>query len=192
MLAPRLWGRRRQILGEVLSGHPGHFTAKQGIMPPNAPGAPMIGPVYHGSSENIARLSFEKSKEFGIHFGTKESASHRGGRTGVLYLKKYMLDINNPLILDDVFNWSLENVLRGMSDKRYISRTEVTSLINTLNKWASENARRSGSSLRAEKNKELRSYLQSKGYDGIQYANKGEAGGTAYIAFEDDQVLEVK
>ena len=153
----------------------------------------LIGPVYHGSSEDIKEFDFDKAKEFGIHFGTKQSASHRGETKNnkKFFLKKYNLLINKPLHLDDVFGWSLESVLENMLKNNIISFEKYKTDLENLKRKALEISKVTGLSFRNAKNNALKKYLLDLGYDGIVYDNKGEAGGTAYIVFDGSQVKEI-
>jgi len=148
----------------------------------------LVSPVYHGSDSDIKKFDFLKTTEFGFHFGTKESAKHRGNNK---FLKSYSLSIKNPLILDDVMRWDLHNVLNNMQIKNYLSKNEVIEIKRNLINQAIQKSKASGTSLRQEKNIVLRDFLQKKGYDGVIYDNRGEAGGKAYIAFEPEQIKEI-
>lgn len=151
-----------------------------------------IGPVYHGSDTDIKSFDFERSREFGIHFGTEESASHRAqGKNQKHFIKKYELHINKPMKLDDVFNWSADTILPNMVTHKYLDRKTADVLKATINEKAVATSKSAGTSLRAAKNLVLRDQLIAMGYDGIEYANKGEAGGTAYIVFDGSQVREI-
>lgn len=150
--------------------------------------------AYHASKEDIPQFDPEKTgREFGIHFGSLESAKHRGGIGGTNYfIKKYSILIKNPLQLDDVFKWDVINILRNMAQRGYVNRKESTELIKRIDSEAIQNAKKNSTSLSSEKFKVLKRILEGMGYDSIVYDNKGEAGGTAYIVFDPRQIRELK
>lgn len=150
--------------------------------------------AYHASKENISQFDPEKTgKEFGIHFGSLESAKHRGAIGGTnFFIKKYSIILKNPMLLDDVFKWDVPNVLRNMAQRGYFSRKESTELIKQIDSQAIQNAKKNSTSLSSEKFKVLKRILEGMGYDSIVYDNKGEAGGTAYIVFDPRQIRELK
>lgn len=149
--------------------------------------------AYHASKENISQFDPDKTgKEFGIHFGSLESAKHRGAIGGTNYfIKKYSILIKNPLHLDDVFKWDVNNILRNMVERGYLDRKESSEIIKSIESEAIQNAKSKSSSLSSEKYKSLRKLLEKMGYDSIIYDNKGETGGLAYIVFDPRQVKEV-
>lgn len=149
----------------------------------------IVSPVYHGSTVDFDKFDFNKSKEFGFHFGTKASAEHRGNNN---FIKKYSVEFSNLLTLDDVMRWDLKNILSNMNLRGYIKGSEKDKLLDALSRKAIQNSKNNGTSLRQEKNNALRDFLISIGYDGIKYENRGETGGTAYIAFSPSQIKEIK
>jgi hypothetical protein len=149
--------------------------------------------AYHASKEDIKSFDPNKTgREFGIHFGTLDSANHRGaiGATGY-HIKKYSILMKNPLHLDDVLRWDVNNILYNMATKGYISRQEASELIKNINDEAVRNSKINSSSLTAEKYRVLKNILEKMGYDSIVYDNKGETGGVAYIIFDAKQVKQV-
>ena len=149
--------------------------------------------AYHASKEDIKSFDPNKTgREFGIHFGTLDSANHRGaiGATGY-HIKKYSILMKNPLHLDDVLRWDVPNILRNMTSKGYLSRQESSDIIKNIDQEAIKKSKESASSLTAEKYKVLKNILEKMGYDSIVYDNKGETGGVAYIVFDTKQVKQV-
>ena len=149
--------------------------------------------AYHASKEDIKSFDPNKTgREFGIHFGTLDSAKHRGaiGGTG-FHIKKYSILIDNPLHLDDVLRWDVNNILYSMASNGYLSRPEASELIKNISEEAIKNSKANSSSLTAEKYKVLKNVLEKMGYDSIVYDNKGETGGVAYIVFDAKQVKQV-
>jgi 8-oxo-dGTP diphosphatase len=144
--------------------------------------------VHHGSTQDFVVFNPEKSREFGFHFGTLESAKHRNAA----FVKKYEITFNNPLKLDDVGFWESASVLDNMTKKGYVNQQQSRQLLQDINKQASQRAKVSGTSLRYEKNEVLKDVLESMGYDSIVYENRGEAGDTAYIIFRPDQAKYIE
>ena len=149
--------------------------------------------AYHASKENISTFDPNKTgREFGVHFGSLESAKHRGAIGGTDYhIKKYELTVKNSLFLDDVFKWDASSVLRNMAIRGYISKKESIDLLSEIDKEATKRAKEKSSSLNSEKFKSLKHLLEKMGYDSIVYDNKGEAGGVAYIVFDVSQIKEI-
>lgn len=149
--------------------------------------------AYHASKEDIKSFDPNKTgREFGIHFGTLDSAKHRGAIGGTGYhIKKYSILVKNPLHLDDVLRWDVPNIMRNMASKGYLSRQEASDLIKNIEQEAIKKSKENSSSLTAEKYKILKSVLEKMGYDSIVYDNKGETGGVAYIVFDAGQVKQV-
>jgi hypothetical protein len=146
--------------------------------------------VFRGTDKDLSVADFdlEKTIEFGFHFGSEESAKHRGSsKQDNFYLKKYQLIINNPLFLEDAMRWTLESVLEQMLRKGLTSKDKIDELINL----AKSAARKNYSSLTKEKNMVLKDYLNELGYDGIIYENKGESGGNAFIVWNTEQIQEI-
>jgi hypothetical protein len=146
--------------------------------------------AYHASKEDIKSFDPNKTgREFGIHFGTLDSAKHRGAIGGTNYhIKKYSIVVKNPLHLDDVLRWDLPNIMRNMASKGYLTRQEATDFIKSVEVESIKKSKENASSLTAEKYKILKDVLKKMGYDSIVYDNKGETGGVAYIVFDAEQV----
>jgi hypothetical protein len=144
--------------------------------------------VHHGSVHDFVIFDPEKSREFGFHFGTLESARHRNSA----FVKKYEITIDNPVYLDDVGFWEPASILDNMTRKGYINEQEKNKLLQDINAQASRKARLNYSSLRYEKNEILKEVLKNMGHDGIVYENRGESGDTAYIIFTPEQARHIE
>ena len=145
--------------------------------------------VYRSMDKNISVNDFDIGKagnDFGFHFGTKESASHRGAGKSTTFLKQYEITFENPLELEDPGLWSLKEIFRQLKKKGIATEDEEKQLM----KVASMNARASNLPLPIEQNKLLGSFLESKNRDAIIYDNRGEAGGKAYIIWNKQQIKE--
>lgn len=110
--------------------------------------------------------------EVGTHFGTLGQAQkvldRRGGK-GRIY--EVSVAISNPLRLTDEGHFSQSEILRQLKKNGIISSDE----------WESYALR--------NKPYDVRDIIQSKGYDGIIYANRGEGvGGDSVIAFRPEQI----
>jgi hypothetical protein len=149
--------------------------------------------AYHASKEDIKSFDPNKTgREFGIHFGTLDSAKHRGAIGGTNYhIKKYSIVVKNPLHLDDVLRWDVPNIMRNMASKGYVTRQEASDFIKSVEVEAIKKSKENSSSLTAEKYKILKDVLEKMGYDSIVYDNKGETGGVAYIVFDAGQVKQL-
>jgi hypothetical protein len=144
--------------------------------------------VHHGSVHDFVIFDPEKSREFGFHFGTIESAKHRNAA----FVKKYEITMDNPLYLDDVGYWEPVSILDNMARKGYLNEQKKNKLLQDINTQATRTARLNFSSLRYEKNEILKEVLKNMGYDSIVYENRGEAGDTAYIVFYPEQAKYVE
>jgi hypothetical protein len=150
--------------------------------------------VYRGADKDLSVDDFdlEKPNEFGFHFGSEESAKHRGtSKTDSFFLKKYSITIDKPLVLDDVGRWSLESVIENMAHKNIISKEDAVRYLNDYGNIAKSNARKNYSSLVKERNLVLKQFLDNIGYDGIIYDNRGEAGGKAFIVWNNQQIKQL-
>lgn len=145
--------------------------------------------AFHGSSEDIQQFDLNKSKEFGIHFGSKESAKHRSNNQ---IIKQYDLTINKALELDDVIRWAPENIIPNMVKNGYLTSEQGKEILQNNTKTAIKISKENGSLLTKEKNNVLLKQLQALGYDGIKYDNRGEAQGPAYIIFDPNQAVQIK
>ena len=146
--------------------------------------------VYRSMDIDLSVSAFDIAKagaDFGFHFGTKESAMHRGQGKDKYYLKKYILSINNPLNLFDPGIWNLKEIFRQLMRAGKATKEEEQSLISL----ASKNAKQKGTAMSKEQNLLLADFLTSKGYDAIVYENRGESGGKAYIVWDKNLVKEV-
>lgn len=138
--------------------------------------------VYHGTNADFT--SFDPSKrDIGFHFAKDPKIANNrldpygeGFNQGSRLMRSY-LKIENPIQAKyDVGDWnSLEDVKDAIKETVPLAETENIKSID-----------------------ELRSYLESKGYDGIEYTNQGENDKsmkkeerTSYIAFEPDQARPI-
>lgn len=129
-------------------------------------GGPLV--VYHGTAGNQFDAFKVSRSDIGIHFGTSGQANDRiefktgigsSQPEGVRLLPAY-LSIKNPLRLDDLGSWSVENIAWGVKD--------------VLGEEAYRDI------LRMKSTSQARKYLQDLGYDGIVYKNTAESeGGSA-------------
>lgn len=101
---------------------------------------------------------------------------------------KYNISIQNPLILDDVFRWDVRNVLSELVLKGYISHSDKNEINKRIMSKAVSLAKETGESLSKVALTFLTEEIQALGFDGIKYNNRGEGGGTAWIAFDSNQI----
>ena len=165
-------------------------------------GKPLV--VYHGTvaadfSTFIRQISANQLDDLGFHFGTnyqaearlentaqrKAASAGRGLRTSVEggdYLgartMPLYLSLSNPLKLPDTGTWTIGSVASFLE----ISGDSVTSLTSSQKRHIKEMNRADQST------GDLRTYLESLGYDGVVYRNRHEGGGDSYIAFQSNQI----
>ena len=140
----------------------------------DANGEPLV--VYHGT-----RADFESFKrrtgDIGIHFGTAGQAADRieyTSKVGREHLAPRIipvfLGIKNPLRLADAGAWTPENVISQLQEKFPNDGVQVTERYFAGLGW--EKSKRV-----LKTTKDIREFLQSKGYDGVVYKNTGEVAG---------------
>lgn len=146
-----------------------------------------VYPVFHGSSVDIDVFDISKTRDFGFHFGTEETARHRSDQ----YVKRYSLSINNPIKLNDIIRWDAKNIIEDMLAKGYINEQESVKSLEDIKTNSRKSSKENGTPLRVEENMAIADFLTSLGYDAIEYENKGESGGLAYIVWNPSQITEV-
>jgi hypothetical protein len=138
----------------------------------DADGQPLI--VYHGTYGDFDSFK-RRTGDIGLHFGDAETASdrvatavpHRGNKDGKSLSANLMpvyLTIKNPLRLKDHGFWNATNMKGTLlemfpHDAQRIGRSHVD--------WEG-----------LKSTKDVREFLQSKGYDGVVYKNTGEVRGS--------------
>lgn len=141
--------------------------------------------VYHGTTSEFNTF---KRGDIGYHFGSYAQArnrlSYQGGKKR--YIKAY-LDIKNPLVIEhDSGSWH-GNYAAGMllTWGDFNSNPEAVAKLQEITRMY--DTRKSDT--------ELKNFLKSLGYDGIQYLNTHESDfgkeSYSYIAFESNQVKEI-
>ena len=133
-----------------------------------------VGPVYHGTSAEFTEF---KRGDLGIHFGTKEQASGRGGTREIrAFLKAKPIRID-----DDPGFWMGRKIVNLLSDQG-VNKTELTKLFN---KAASEG----GSSGEPNSSADILARgLIELGIDSIQYPNKFEGVGDSVVVLDPSQI----
>ena len=119
--------------------------------------------VYHETIADIHIFDIETS-DFGSHFGTKKQvATLSGGIIGERIYPAY-LNVKNPIRLIDKGHFEPSSYLDQLAEQGILSRAEIENLseedfiFETVNKI----------------NKEVRTLLLKKGYDGVVYLNRRE------------------
>ena len=120
--------------------------------------------VYHSTSADKDFLRFNKRVgDIGNHFGTVGQAEDRwqyvnkfGGDEKNLRIMPVYLAIKNPLRLTDAGAWNADNLTYQLAEKFPQDATQIRKLKST---------------------KDIREFIQSKGYDGVVYKNTGETAG---------------
>ncbi len=138
----------------------------------DAEGKPLV--MYHGTYGDFDTFK-RRTGDIGLHFGDAATAGdriayavpHRGNKEGKTLSANMMpvyLSIKNPIRMRDHGFWNVENMKGGLlemfpQDERRIG-----------NRWHQQYGLKS--------TKDIREYLQSKGYDGVVYKNEGEVAGS--------------
>lgn len=133
--------------------------------------------VYRGMGEKGSKefKFFEnpgayQQESVGVHFGTREQAEYIAKPKGGV-VKDFVLDIKNPVRLDDKGSWSPSAINNQLFQKGILSREEYD-----------KNVFSGGY--------DIREILKGKGYDGIVYKNVVEGEGDSYIVFDKSQILD--
>lgn len=168
----------------------------------NPDGSPLY--VFHGTTRDDAtgqafeRFDMASAKDLGVHFGTAAQAndpaftglvensqiSPSGDLTEEAYVQTkengrvmgpFILNIQNPLEMPDLSDWSPSAVINQLSRQRVIGQQER----DYLQEQVSKTDRGGGNQI-------LRDFLMKKGFDGIRYYNTKEFPRTVTGRFQDD------
>jgi predicted RNA methylase len=135
------------------------------------PNDPHPGPVlaYHGTDVDFDRFDASYSRDFGIHFGTREQANDRtdpgigvveGGR-----VLPAVLALDKVFLMPDLFEWELHEVADSLAaeDPVFWDIPDAVDALINKNPDAAVDL--------------IRQRLTAAGYDGIRYWNEVEGGG---------------
>jgi len=133
--------------------------------------------AYHGGT---AGKTFEAQAggDLGFHFGSKEAAQERISRVGGKgEVQEYVLDINNPLRLNDPISFRG----RGEGGRKFKQELKDAGIDVDVSKDYSR--------------EELTQLIKDKGYDGIVYKNAAEGVkegklSDSYVALDADQIKQ--
>jgi len=133
-----------------------------------------VGPVWHGTNAEFTEF---KRGDLGIHFGTKEQASSRGGTREIrAFLKAKPIRID-----DDPGFWMGRKVVDLLSNQG-VNKTELTKLFNkAANEGGSSGYPNSSADILARG-------LIGLGIDSIQYPNKFEGVGDSVVVLDPSQI----
>jgi hypothetical protein len=124
---------------------------------------------------------FERTKDIGFHFGTKEQADYFTARP---YKKKFLLDINNPIRAGSDWNQSDPEACWGaffyQGGPFDISKEETWEMYYEVRERIADDY--------GNAYKIIRDKLLELGYDGIVYPNDVEGHGDSYVAFSTSQI----
>lgn len=150
--------------------------------------------VYHGSP-SVGFNEFRPSpRDVGHHFGTMDQAAvlQGGGE-----IRKFFLNIRNPLRMKDVFG-DTSTVVNELLKSHGIDATKEHNIFKVKAEearkgWSSngpdaETHRNAWHTAHAELLRAIEKKIQSHGYDGIEYQNTDEAPGTSYAVFHPHQI----
>lgn len=116
--------------------------------------------AYHSTSVDFNRFR-KRRGDIGIHFGTAGQAEDRIALTGIgegAQTIEVRLKIRKPLRLDDAGAWNIDGLDYQLKDK-FPQDLEAIRRLKT--------------------EKDIREFIQSKGYDGVVYKNTGETQGAS-------------
>lgn len=152
--------------------------------------------LYHGTRADFE--SFE-SKTGMMHFGTKEAAedllSNRRDDKGK-HIRPVYLRLENPLTVKDVGFETADDFLSSIkgSDKKPFTSSEITNFRKQIDDIYTKHSDREDDweNANASVIRQMVSLLQKKGYDGVQYENSVEGGGSiSYAVFDPKQIKSV-
>ena len=144
--------------------------------------------LYHGTGSDLYDLSAFVGGDLGLHLGTLEQAGARNPSTVI----QVEVRMNNPLRMRDVLHWGSDAIdeLLAMGT---ITEAEYKDLLDSY--WGNNYELDESLPSNLAKIKEtyqrteaVRVLLESKGYDGIVYANEVEGEGDSYIVFRPEQI----
>lgn len=144
--------------------------------------------VYHASDADFSTLDPNKSKDFGIHFGSQDTVNNIAEKSGKGNIYSANLDQSNFIELPDLDSWNILDVTNALQSSEWFrnlprnKQTYLTQRFNDLRTRYSSEARSYGVNLVAlssRYNKELTKLLSSPaiGLDGIKYKNFKEGNG---------------
>ena len=133
-----------------------------------------VGPVWHGTR---AEFNEFQRGDLGIHFGTKEQASSRGGTRQIRAFLK-----GNPLRIDDDPGFWMGRTLIDLLAEKGINKS---ALVKILNKAANEGGVSGSQNSSADI---LARGLMDLGIDAIQYPNKFEGSGDSIVVLDPSQI----
>ena len=161
--------------------------------------------MYHATTFFEDFGTFERgASDIGIHFGTKEQANDRIKFRSRFMITKQMegqrlypvfLKIENPLRVYDAGNWNPVTMPSALQDAGVLTQEEFGDLLGFEREYndivsdlegAGDDLDEALEELQSEFAEEVVRLLESKGYDGIVYKNKGEIEGMAEIMFRMD------
>lgn len=144
------------------------------------------GPIiaYHGTrADHFINFDLSKSKDIGIHFGTKEQAGKRtysGPDATTSRIIPAHIDVKNPLELPDLGGWypaKIAEAIENVTDIKGLSARIEHMLIKDYSDKGIQKAYES-----------LRNTLNKQGYDSIRYQNTVEGEGWSYIVWQKGKV----
>ena len=173
--------------------------------------------VFRATGDGIEtdfEINFAFPRELGPHFGTEAQATDILDLARVPQMQRGYLNIKNPLVVDrDYGVWDAVNLLTDKEDLQLISKQIAKQTGEKASKIEDEIAARVKPSVKAyyrimnrvdldgetyslakhtaqaNANVIFKKYLQTKGFDGVKYLNKGEGKtpASSFIAFEPQQ-----
>jgi len=169
----------------------------------NEKGEPLV--VYHGTRSNISQFDPDKSwTGLGLHFGSQEqaeasfvtSAAGKRAKIGRVIMPVF-ISLQNPLRLEDEGDWDSFEVRKQLVTRGLLSQKESEAIEYSVKKMMDKTKPERPPydkwfrNIDAERSRRVRHFIESKGYDGVVYANHYEGAGDSYIAFHPTQIKSV-
>jgi hypothetical protein len=163
---------------------------------PRRPG--MVGPVYHGTSQEFEDFSLpedvadEDFEGIGVHFGTVGQAETAARRSpGIIRdegspgeganIRPAYLKIGKPLRMPDMNEWDPEEVAYWLLGHGVVDRGQLSRMLAI--------SRAPGGIDYTAGYRLIREWLDAKGYDAIVYRNKKEGKGDSYVVWHLGQIV---
>ncbi len=125
---------------------------------------------YHGTFFNKPILTFKYNEnDIGFHFGTLKQAQERiydKNKNVPGYIYKYKLNINKSLRLPDLSNFNYKTIMHELK----VLQFDITNYT-------------------IKSNQDMRTYLNSKGFDSIVYVNEKEIPEARELIIENNSIL---
>lgn len=156
--------------GSVMAG-PEHPRAVPGSETVAASKAQEKVTVFRGSSRHGQEKVTDDVGAFGVHFGTEEQALTAASQTPGGTVRKYELDLKNPLQVTDEQANSPYKLALKLKEMGLIDQERV----DEVDQWKTSRIN----------DRRVVNLVKSLGYDSLVYENTAEGPGRSYVALDD-------